>query len=566
MDNGHFDAEETPSSEALPAELRMLYQRLDVDGALWRAQTQTHVDEIERALTLEAGDLANPGGVAGARRNQRSLADIEVTDALPQAPPEHIRGERSMSVRRRTGILSGLAVVVVVALLALTFYSFVGGRASGPPASSTASSNTPTTVDGWETLSKLTQQMGMPGNDIPAIAASNTNVVYQPFRRMDSDGIYELLLRRTDDGGRSWHNLPLPVNPRNLNDLSVLVSPLDAHAVYMKLGDQDTSACTPGNSNLARVNGNILASGSGVCFRQFFSTDGGETWGPAHLSVPGVLIGIGTLTATPPLIGQGSRLYGMSSCLSGPCTRLITSTDGGHNWNVADAQLIQQGQLVCDAAAAATGTTIFAVTSRGDCSRLDQNARALWRSDDSSAHWTRVSTLPTTNEHGIYAVSREIGQQPRLYAVLPKTIGHENDKTGYPQPVISEAPEDLKVSENGGKTWQSAPSSGSPANLVMYYSAIGVLSDGSIVVPFTATNWRILDPMPPFTLYKWQVGAESWTRLTQIPDLGNPQSFLVTPQSPSSTNGKDSLWVIIQGLPPAGSANHPILIVRYRVG
>ncbi len=565
MDNERFDSGGTPSSEALPAELQALYQHLEHDGVVWRAQTQSHVDEIERSLKIEASGLANLSDAPPENRNHRSLTDTEVADSPLQEMTTSIHGGRSMSTRRRTGVLAVLVAVVVVALLALTFRSFTGIRSTGPLTGSTPVAKTPTTVGTWETLNKLTLQNGTSGSGIAVIAPSNTDVVYQPYHQTSSDGLYIYFLRRTDDGGQTWHNLALPINPKNLNDISVLVSPLDAHAVYLLLADPALSPCTPGNSATAKINGNILASGIGFCLKQYFSTNGGDSWGSVHLSVPGILTGIGMMQ--PVLLGQGTRLYGMSSCFSGsPCSRLLTSTDGGHNWHVADTPLEQQGQLVCDAAALSTGTTLFAVTSVGNCNRLDQNARAFWRSDDAGTHWTRVGTLPTTNEHGIFVMSRGTGQEPLLYAVLPKTTGHQNDKTGYPQPVISEAPGDLKVSDDGGKTWQSAPSAGIPSSQVMYFSAIGVLSDGSIVAPFTAKDYENASPQPPLTLYRWQPGAESWTRLTQVPDVGQPQSFLVTPQTPDSTDGKDSLWVIIEKLSPPPSTDVMFVTMRYGVG
>lgn len=564
MNNEHFDAGKTPSSEAMPAELRALYQRLEGDGALWRAQTQAHVDEIENALKLEADDLANRGGVAEARRTQRSLTDVEATDALSQAPPEPIHEEYSMPIRRRTGILSGLAVVVVVVLVALTFYNFVGGRMSGPPASATASANSTPTVGVWETLSKLTLKRLAGGATAGAIAPTNTDVVYQPLNQQESNDSYILGLRRSDNGGRTWHNLSLPVDARNLNYLTVLVSPLDAHVVFLQVANQAASSCGAGDSATARVNGNILASGTASCMQEYFSASGGETWASVQQSVPGILSGVGF--DVPLLIGQGSRIYGTTRCYGSPCIRLVTSVDGGRSWQAIDGSLAQQGLTVCNAAAPSTGTSVFAITSPGDCSRIDQHARTLWRSDDAGAHWARVSTLPTTNEHGIAAVSRGNGQEPLLYAVLPTTISYRNDKTGDPQPIISEGPADLKVSEDGGKTWQSAPTAGVPSSLVMVYSAFGALSDGSIIVPFASKGYEDLAVPATLTLYRWQPGAKAWTRLTQVPNLGDAQFVLVTPQSPNSTDGKDNVWVIMDGPQTTAAGNSTYYTVRYRVG
>jgi hypothetical protein len=562
MDNGHFDPRETPDSEALPAELQALYRHLERDGALWRTQTRAHVGEIERALKAETSALANPSTAPVPAQRPLSFVDSEAVDT--EGAPFMALRERSRSTRRRTGILSVLAAVVVVALLALTFRGFVDGRSSGPLAGPTPAASQPAKVGGWETLDKRLLQAGPNGTGAPAIAPSNPDVVYETFNRQDANGVAEAALRRTDDTGRTWHELTLPADPKQINFLSAFVSPLDAHVVYIQFSNPTVADCTPGNTSTARVGGYLQASGSGFCSQEYFSTDGGAHWAPVRLPVPGVLSAPGL---NPPLLlAQGTRLYSEGNCVSGPCTRLLTSTDGGKTWLVIDSALKENHQIVCDFAAAATGTRIFAITSLGNCDRLDQHARVLWRSDDAGAHWTRAGTLPTANEHGIFATSQDAGQQPLLYAILPKTIGHQNDKTGYPQPITSEAPGDLMISQNGGKTWTSAPTAGIPTSQVMYFEAFGVLGDGSIMVPFTDKGYENVSPQPPLTLYSWRPGATSWTRLTQVPGNSAMQFFLVTPQTRGSTDGKDTLWLVAQDTSPATSGGGAYWVARYRIG
>src|SRR5262249_14052223 len=150
----------------------------------------------------------------------------------------------------------------------------------------------------------------------------------------------------------------------------------------------------------------------------------------------------------------------------------------------------------------------------------DRPRAPYWRSDDAGIHWTRVGTLPTTNEHGIFTARRGTTKQPPLCAILPNATGYQDDRTGYPQPLISEAPSALKVHEDGGKTRQSGPSADTPPGLVMYYPACGVPSDGSMVIPRLAKGYQNAWPEPPLTLCRWRSGYHSWLRLTPVPYPG----------------------------------------------
>lgn len=437
-----------------------------------------------------------------------------------------------MPFRRRTGVISALAAVAVVTLLAAAFFGLLIGYGRGPASHHTG----PIAVTGgWETLDRLKVQTVRGSSGAPAIAPSDPRVVYETINSQDATGNFMPSLRRTDNEGRTWRKISLPMtSSKHIRYIGVFVSPLDPDSVYLHGLDESGVGCAPGQA---------ISEGVG-CFEQFFSSDAGMHWTPVKLPVPGVL------SDAMPLLAQGSRLYATSVCGSVECTRLLTSTDGGATWTVADAYLASQNQGVCDIAAAAIGTTVFAASSTGNCSRLDQHARTLWRSDDAGAHWTKLGMLPTPNEQGLFAVSRGAGQQPLLYITLPKTTGHQTDKEDHPQPVISASPSDVMVSDDGGKTWKSAPAAGIPAGQVRYPPAFGTLADGSIVVPFADAVNGDTGMFPSVTLYLWKPNATSWTQLVRLPHPGTdyPVSYLVTQASPSA---KATLWVAFYNSPEA---------------
>src|SRR5262249_46376741 len=147
----------------------------------------------------------------------------------------------------------------------------------------------------------------------PAIAASDPRVVYAPTNGNDAQGNWQAGLLRTDDGGRTWHDLALPVPGKDVNFITTFISPLDPRHVYLLLSDQTRGAdCPSGQGGNARIGGNVLASGSGFCALEYSSADAGAHWTPVRLPVPGVLTA--TDIKLPTLPAQGGRLYATTTC------------------------------------------------------------------------------------------------------------------------------------------------------------------------------------------------------------------------------------------------------------
>jgi hypothetical protein len=222
-------------------------------------------------------------------------------------------------------------------------------------------------------------------------------------------------------------------------------------------------------------------------------------------------------------------------CAGSFCTHFVTSADEGATWTTADEALAAPGQLFCDDAPVPGGTTVFAVTSKGNCTWLDLSLRTLWRSDDAGGHWSRVGTLPFPNEHSIQAIAHP-GAEPLLYAYLSKTVGTTTNKMGDHNPVPSDAADDLKVSADGGKTWKAAPLQGAPTAAKPCYAPMGLLDDGSVIVPFTPQGAESPDHM---TFYAWKMGDASWRQVTPTVTQLWGESLVVT-----QSDGKDILWLV----------------------
>src|SRR6185437_12758959 len=108
-----------------------------------------------------------------------------------------------------------------------------GGR-SGQQAhgtDTTASGQQPSTQGRWVSLDKLNANVEFDANDLPAIAPSDPRVVYETM-------VYGIQqhkagsLRRTDDGGATWHTLPLPIPAAHVGHAGFLVSPVDSRNVF----------------------------------------------------------------------------------------------------------------------------------------------------------------------------------------------------------------------------------------------------------------------------------------------------------------------------------------------
>jgi hypothetical protein len=527
----HLDAD--GELEALPLDVQELYRDLLRDGADWRAAQPVRHDLTRRIDDLMRQLPAAQETRLAARRALRARASVMSFET---------KGTETMRQTPWRGFVAAAAMVAVVAVLAGMFISAAqrhsgGVTGTGRPATG---ADLPEAVTGrWVTLDKLTVPTDIGAAGAPAVAPSNPRVVYEAADTSSVSG-WNATLRRTDDNGATWHQLSVPVNPADVNYISLFVSPLDARTVYLQLSDEAATSCAPGNSGTGMVRGDIVASGSGWCSLEYYSTDAGDHWHPVQLPVRGVLSGWGL--STPALYAQGQRLYASANCVDMFCTRILTSTDGGVTWQIADASLVASGLNECDFAATSTGATVFAVLSAGDCSRPDQSPRTLWRSDDAGAHWRRISTLPSRFENGLFVVSQSASAQPLLYANLPRTLSTTKDKLGDAVPVLSDAATDLMVSADGGLTWTAAPAKGVSAGLKPFASPLGVLSDGSVVVMFSPAG---SDDPSGGVLYSWRAGAPAWHSLAPAVPSGFIQALTILPVPGRG----DLLWAATRIIP-----------------
>ena len=533
-----------PDLEALPTELHALYGALTQDGAAWRRESpdpQPRLDAFVR-------DLA-------ARPAPGTIEIVLDGDTIPLRTPPGPRAPHPHPHRaRRRGLLAVAAMAAVVALLVALFATMLPPRQihPGPTPSSSPSpaqspsphgTATPAITAGpsgvWQALTALTYSSPtLPGGG-PAIAPSNPLVVYEPVPPIRGQ---QASLRRTEDGGKSWVELSLPsTSSTKLNWFGVLVSPLDARSIILVAEADNPSACPPATGfprGFARP-----GSGIGPCVFNYASTDAGSHWQPLNVGV-NMGIGLPVDTANSGLIAQGTRLYatGTQTCAgekSMLCTRILTSTDSGASWAPIDRQITTDAsQYICDWAATPRGETVFAAAGAEGVEGCSYYPRSLtlWRSDDHGVTWARVGTLPAPNIRGLAATGG--GTTPiTLYANLPATVGTSVDNLGYTVPVLSDLPGDLRASTDGGKTWQQAPTAGIGGGLLPGAQPVGVLSNASLLMPFTAAGSA--DGGNP-AYYAWAAGAGRWTLVASPDNLAAPRSVLVTP-----IGGHDVLWVVV---------------------
>jgi photosystem II stability/assembly factor-like uncharacterized protein len=442
--------------------------------------------------------------------------------------------------RRVRGVAAALAIAAVVALFAFLFRGFtLSHTASGPqdtptprgavtPTAQANTSSTPLPSQWAAATTTLENQQAL-----PMIAPSNANIIYEAAAGSGKVAV----LRRSDDGGKTWHNLSLPGGKLPSIDVaSIAVSPLNPVVVVLSLSTYSgnypncTSALAQGGSNPL-----IALSGSTPCTQQYLSTNSGKNWSLMHLPGNGFL-GAPELNqvvlpnSSDIFRAQGQRLYAMLgiAIINGNAVytsgaRIVSSNDGGKTWQYADAALEASGQYICDYRPTATGSTLFAIAQNGSfCYDFPTSTSYLWRSDDAGATWTQVSQFPALASN-LAVVSRG-ASAPLLYA-LPATP--YNDGAGAGKGLS------LFVSNDGGKTWNNAPTKGIPGDATQEQGPLATLSDGSVIV-----EWQL--PGETDTLLSLSPGASTWRSVVDHIAIGAGNVLVTTSQ------GADTLWVIGQ--------------------
>lgn len=432
-----------------------------------------------------------------------------------------------------------LGAVIAATLLVALFAGLLARQASLRPgvaltpttnsASPAASATTDTSLAAWTQIPGYQHIQGL------AVAPSNPSIAYQVWFSNSSAPADNrgsgMQLRRTDDQGATWTDLPKPQIPSGTYPVLGLtmagfVSPLDARVVFLEfdagMPDHSTISCDSNGGN---------HGGLGACLYEFISTDSGQHWQAIALPVTGQLsgsfIGGGMVAqADGSQTGRG-RLYSVVSVVSVTekgGQRLVKSDDGGVSWQFTDAAIVSAGQKVMDFSAAPSattasgspfGATVYALTAAADALTSGGNFPPLtiWRSDDAGATWSNLGASPSDQVLGIRAAMVAGSGKPLLYLLTQGSSGHNTimgslygDSGSY-----HTAPDPSPVCRTAGDS-----------------VLLGTLSDGSVVISCGGVieEW-IAQP------------NERWVPLARTPDIAHiAQGFTLTP-----AGGATQLWL-----------------------
>ena len=572
----------TAGDDPLPPEIEPLHQRVLQDSALWRAGLPG-TDALARQVTALAQRKPESRQLSYRLREELQMQDPidpERPESAPARPATAVPHAAARPRNRAGGLVAGGATLVLVALF-VAFFAVVphggqtgklGGNGSDH-ATATATSATSRSSQ-WQPVKSLTHTAGL-----PVISPVNAKVVYE---------IANGSVRRSADGGATWTNLPNPSDfpaGDSAQWMDLFVSPLSADTLWTTANLTNPNGainCPVGyptadrGANVAPSSGALygaaIPSGSGnllgadmpqvphggsiPCQVQNVSTDGGRTWTLVKLSFAfmlgsaspdaGVFNPFDPFSATPQIQGDqihNPHMYTLTS--DGPLAstasggHVALSSDGGLTWQDASAQLTAAGLDVCNMAAVAIGSTLFAVANANGCAVDGATAPSLWRSDDAGGHWQQV-TLPP-DRFVIRLIALGGPDQPTLYAqTVPLSHSHA---------VNTEAlPTDFFASTDGGKNWKQAPSQGVSTSVI----GSGPMTVGgphdSLVVPFF-TQLSAANQLA-YTFDQWDPAAATWVELPHsalsLSGIAQLQALLV-----ATTSGNESAF----GLTVPDSAN-----------
>lgn len=490
-DNQHMDARLRSLPD--PAPLPDLPPRL---LALWEEE-----DRKPRA----SYHLISPRLTEKPMQTQHDAPGAGVPTPSPIPPARHAHRRRLVS-----GISTIAAVLVIALIVVALFASHTGTPATTGHSGNQKATPTPGT-QGWVSVPALSNS-----HTQPVIAPSDPRVVYE--QQPQSVGI-----RRSDDDGAHWHNLSLPIPASEVQNLQFLVNPAKAQSVFLVLSVGDSSSfCPKSQASTGQFN---AYAGAGGCLIQYVSSDGGAHWAQLHWSAP--VDGFsGSIVTVGPVFAQGNRLYSLIYDAQ-QHQRLIVSTDGGATWQPADETLLAQQQGLCNFAAAASGSTLFAFMQPGGCqlpvgylaktaSPADtQSGLAIWRSDDAGAHWAQVGTFPyqSPDTQAFVALGNDASQ--------PLLVGAAGYGPNYTR----------VISTDGGATWQTLPNQGLPGSGTNSLLALTALSDGSLLSAQSTQGGN--------AFYAWKPGDQAWHQVTPA-FSGSPSDPIVV----SSARGQDTIWLV----------------------
>ncbi|HET9981591.1 MAG TPA: sialidase family protein [Ktedonobacterales bacterium] len=501
---------------ATPAELRPIHQRLLEDGGIWRAEFPPSASfrrGVEAFAHSQATQAATAVDVDAQDRGRPGVRTRDIGSVVPPPPRSPVSNPATRKVSRR---LRGLVAVAAVLTIAALFGVVLRQLPTNGPAQRHPATATPAPAAGvWRNVGQFQARDG----ERVAVAPSDPYIVY----RLNSA---TFAMERSDDGGATWRAVTIPPEirqaPVNANPVFA-INPLSANTVYLTtFGDPSKIVC----KSSVPPGGTLPAT---KCTEQYVTTDGGKNWQLLMLPDNGRLTGMLTqVLGLPkaPLLAQGNRIYSlMTADPYGDVYRLVVSTDGVR-WQTADGDLAATGQRIESYVASPTGMTVWTALADG----------SLWRSDDAGAHWARIASLPADQVPGtanLAAASAAAGKTI-LYIVT------------YSAPLGDIAPANVRVSSDGGKTWQNAPAVGVPNGQRAAPSAAMTRGDGSIVLLFRTPQVNIAFDegiLHDAAYYAWTPGAGSWTRLTPTFDALAVEQTWITPAN--GAKPLETIWALI---------------------
>jgi hypothetical protein len=386
------------------------------------------------------------------------------TAGTPAVPPSPARSKRK-------GWLAGIgAIIVVVLLVGLSVLVFAQLRQRQSTTSKPPSGQWKQVLQGYTITSIVA-------------ARSNPSVLYAcamqaAVASQNSPGSATML--RSTDFGDHWQDIGSKASIGSTCELAV--NPADSNEVYV--------AGTTGTPQFSAV--------------LKHSTDGGQTWETIQpvLHVPGVHAPAAWFVQQLRL--EGNHLFGLQLILPRAypidqpiravpylLPRLVTSTDGGHNWTVIDGQFATQKLGVRSYAVDPTDpNTIYAlfggvllpieVAVPNDVLPAIGFKQELFKTTDGGTTWHLVlnnipfgsqAQLASGNPRIIY-VGGTIGPLPLLRGQTEPAI---------PIPVGSFH---LQISTNGGASWQSVAIPSDMLSVQSWYVSPGGRVYASPTIPF----------------------------------------------------------------------------------
>ncbi|HEU4785353.1 MAG TPA: sialidase family protein, partial [Ktedonobacterales bacterium] len=480
-------------------------------------------------------------------RGKRMTSDENDLPTSPAEswPPQPIQPNKTPNHWRAVAAVA--SAIAIIALFALLLRGFAGNNGANSPADGTdgtATANVTANATTSQTAPAIGHGKWQVMDNMTYSATVFTLTPYPVFSPIDPNIVYETStspfpLRRSDDGGATWTPVDMPASADQAIVIEIWASPLDAHTAFLTVTvnlayGQGPDACP--SSALASAggatHGNILASGQVPCSTTYRSTDEGSSWKAISFPVNGTIstpYSDSAPYAGTPIQAQGTRLYAMLSCgpsCVSPGGRLVTSTNGGATWQVADAGGLGQG--VCDFTAQPNSETIFAAVSRGSCDMLNSPVLALDRSDDAGNNWVHVSFLPQGASQGMASVIAN--GKPLLVINLP-AVNWQPHIIG-----VTQSADEFLASSDGGSTWKKSPLAGTPDKAVPIIAPLIVRADGSLVASFTTQA----DLGQAAKIYSWKPGETSWRVIAPAPE-GRVSTLRYTVY----LSGEEAFWAVI---------------------